>query len=393
MSKKKRRIFTPEQKAEAVKIVRTAGKPVGQVAREMGLTETALRNWVRQDEINRNPNPQGPLTTDERAELARLRKELKRVEMERDFFKKSGGLLRQGHVSIFEVIAAEEADFPVKMMCELLEVARSGYYAWKGRDPSERAKENEALTKEIEVIHGESRKTYGSPRIREELRARGRKVSRKRVARIMRQKGIYGRQKRKFRNTTDSNHKHPVADNVLARNFTVDKPDKVWVADITYVWTLEGWLYLAVIIDLFSRRVVGWSMAEHMRAELVQDALRAALGHRERSEDGLLFHSDRGSQYAANDYREALRAAGIECSMSRKGECWDNAVAESFNSTLKTELVHRTIFLSRATAKTTIAEWIEVFYNRQRRHSTIGYSTPVAFEESFYAGTVAKQAA
>ncbi|MBK8260489.1 MAG: IS3 family transposase [Nannocystis sp.] len=205
--------------------------------------------------------------------------------------------------------------------------------------------------------------------------------------------GIYGRRKRKFRNTTDSNHKHPVADNVLARNFTVDKPDKVWVADITYVWTLEGWLYLAVIIDLFSRRVVGWSMADHMRAELVHDALRAALGHREPSEDGLIFHSDRGSQYAANDYREALRAAGIECSMSRKGECWDNAVAESFNSTLKTEMVHRTIFLSRATAKTTIAEWIEVFYNRQRRHSTIGYSTPVAFEESFYAGTAAKQAA
>lgn len=296
-------------------------------------------------------------------------------------------------MSLFEVIAAEEANFPIKLMCELLEVSRSGYYAWKERELSERAKENEVLAKEIEDIHGESRKTYGSPRIREELRARGRKVSRKRVARIMRQKDIYGRRRRKFKKTTDSNHKHPVADNVLDRNFTVDKPDKVWVADITYVWTVEGWLYLAVIIDLFSRRVVGWSMADHMRTELVQDALRAALGHREPSKDGLLFHSDRGSQYAADDYREALRAAGIECSMSRKGECWDNAVAESFNSTIKTELVHRTIFLTRAIAKTIIAEWIEVFYNRQRRHSTIGYSTPVAFEESFYAGSAVAAAA
>ena len=176
-------------------------------------------------------------------------------------------------MSLFEVIAAEEANFPIKLMCELLEVARSGYYAWKERQPSERAKENEVLAREIEDIHGESRKTYGSPRIREELRARGRKVSRKRVARIMRQKGIYGRRRRKFKKTTDSNHKHPVADNVLDRNFTVDKPDKVWVADITYVRTVEGWLYLAVIIDLFSRRVVGWSMADHMRTELVQDAL------------------------------------------------------------------------------------------------------------------------
>ena len=296
-------------------------------------------------------------------------------------------------MSLFEVIATEKANFPVEMMCELLEVSRSGYYAWKDREPSGRIREDEALAQEIETIHGESRRTYGSPRIHEELRARGRKVGRKRVARIMRQRGIHGRRRRKFRKTTDSNHRHPVAENVLDRNFTVDKPDKVWVADITYISTVEGWLFLAVIIDLFSRRVVGWSMAEHMRVELVHDALRAALGHREPSEDGLLFHSDQGSQYAADDYREALREAGIECSMSRKGECWDNAVAESFNSTIKTELVHRTIFLTRAIAKTTIAEWIEVFYNRQRRHSTIGYSTPVAFEESFYAGVAEERAA
>ncbi|MCY1066671.1 IS3 family transposase [Nannocystis sp. RBIL2] len=393
MSKKKRRAFTPEQKAEAVKIVKNSGKSVTQVAQEMGLTVSALRNWTRQEEINQSPAPRGPLTTDERAELVRLRKELKRVEMERDFFKKSGGLLRQGDVTVFQVIAAEEASFPVSMMCESLEVSRSGYYAWKTREPSARAQENAALAQEVAEIHAASRRTYGSPRVRSELRGRGRKVSRKRVARIMREEGIQGRRRPKFTRTTDSNHRLPVADNVLDRNFTASKPDKAWVADITYVWTLEGWLYLAVIIDLFSRRVVGWSMADHMRTELVLGALRAALGHREPSDEGLVFHSDRGSQYAADDYREALRQAGMTCSMSRKGNCWDNAVAESFNSTLKTELVHRTIFLTRENARTTISEWIEVFYNRQRRHSSIGYSTPIAYEESFYAEQAQTRAA
>ncbi len=288
-------------------------------------------------------------------------------------------------MSTFEVIAAEEASFPVCMMCELLGVSRSGYYAWKKREPSEREQENEALAEEIVKIHRESRKTYGSPRVRRVLREQGRKISRKRVARIMRENGIYGRRRPKMRKTTDSKHTYPVAENLLARNFTADKPDAAWVADITYIWTVEGWLYLAVIIDLFSRRVVGWSMAEHMRTDLVVSALQAALGHRVPSEGGLLFHSDRGSQYAAGGHREALRTAGIECSMSRKGNCWDNAVAESFNSTLKTELVHRTIFLTQEIAKTTIAEWIEVFYNRQRHHSSIGYATPVAFEETYHA--------
>lgn len=286
-------------------------------------------------------------------------------------------------MSAFEVIAAEEADFPVAMMCEVLEVSRSGYYSWKAREPSTRAQETTALAEEIHEIHEASRRTYGSPRIRRELHARGRRVSRKRVARIMRGAGLEGRRRPRFRRATDSGHELAVADNLLARNFTVDKPDKVWVGDITYIWTNEGWLYLAVILDLFSRRVVGFSMEEHMRTELVLGALQAALGQRRPSEDGLVFHSDQGSQYTAEDHQRALRGAGITCSMSRKGECWDNAVAESFNSTLKTELVHRTIFLTREIARTAITEWIEVFYNRQRRHSTIGYSTPIAFEERY----------
>ena len=282
------------------------------------------------------------------------------------------------------MIAAEEADFSVSMMCELFDVSRSGYYAWKQREPSKRQRENEALKEEIKEIHRESRETYGSPRVHAELRARGFEVGRNRVARLMHEEGVCGRRRPKFARTTNSAHDYPIAPNVLEREFTSDEPDKAWVADITYIWTNQGWIYLAVVIDLFSRLVVGWSMADHMRAELVLNALRAALGHRAPSEEGLVFHSDRGSQYASDAYRAALREHGIVCSMSRKGNCWDNAVAESFFSSLKTELVHRTVFLTHESARMAIAEWIEVFYNRQRRHSSIGYSTPAGFEERFY---------
>ena len=272
----------------------------------------------------------------------------------------------------------------MSMMCRVLEVSRAGYYAWRGRGPSERDEQNVELVAEIVEIHDESRGTYGSPRVHAELRERGFEVSRKRVEKQMREQGIVGRRRPRFRRTTDSNHDDPIAPNVVARNFEVDEPDRVWVADITYVWTLQGWMYLAVILDLFSRRVVGWSMAEHMRTDLVLDALRAALGKRAPSEAGLVFHSDRGSQYAARDYRAALEAAGITCSMSRRGNCWDNAVAESFFATLKVEFVHDVLFTSREDAKTTIAEWIEIFYNGKRRHSSLDYLPPLEFERRYY---------
>jgi transposase InsO family protein len=196
----------------------------------------------------------------------------------------------------------------------------------------------------------------------------------------MSQQGICVRPRRRFKTTTDSNHSFPIAENLLNRDFTTTEPDKAWVADITYIPTAQGWLYLAVIIDLFSRRVVGWSMAEHMRVELVTSALQAALGHRVAAASGLIFHSDRGSQYASHDYRRALQAANISCSMSRKGNCWDNAVAESFFGTLKTEFIHTQNFANREDTKTAIVEWIEVFYNRQRIHSTLDYRSPIQFE-------------
>ena len=240
------------------------------------------------------------------------------------------------------------------------------------------------MSKKIKQIYQDSRKTYGSPRIQAALAAQGFSIGRQRVRGLMAQLGIQARRKRKFKATTDSKHSLPIAQNLLARNFTTNEPDQAWVADMTYIWTAEGWLYLAVIIDLFSRKVVGWSMADHMRTELVLTALDAALGQRTPSESGLLFHSDRGSQYASFDYQNALLQANINCSMSRRGNCWDNAVAESFFGTIKTEFIHLTTFPTRATAHTAIAEWIEVFYNRQRLHSSLNFLSPVQFEEHYY---------
>jgi putative transposase len=249
-------------------------------------------------------------------------------------------------------------------MCKVLKVTRSGYYAWCKRKTSPRTQENEILSDQIQQIHQASRQSYGSPRIHAALVAKGFQVGRNRVVRLMAKLGIGARSKRKFKATTDSEHDSPIAKNVLGRDFTTTEPDRAWVADMTYVWTTEGWLYLAVIIDLFSRRVVGWSMADHMRTELVLTALEAALGQRVPSPTGLVFHSDRGSQYASADYQAALLKADITGSMSRRANCWDNAVAESFFGTLKIELIYPRIFSTKAIARTVIAEWIEVFYNR-----------------------------
>jgi len=282
----------------------------------------------------------------------------------------------------FAFISAEKARAPVSILCRVLGVTRSGFYAWRSRGPSAREIDDEKLALEIVAIHKASRETYGSPRIHAELRAKGLDVSRKRVARIMSELGLVGRRKRPFRATTDSKHNLPVADNVLDRKFEVDAPDVAWVTDITYVWTAEGWLYLAAILDLFSRRVVGIAMSERIDRELVLEALRVAIGRRVPNA-GLLHHSDRGSQYASIDYQQALDRHGVVCSMSRKGNCWDNAVAESFFATLKTECVYTRRFATRADAREAIFEFVEVFYNRSRRHSTIGYMTPTEFEMKF----------
>lgn len=279
----------------------------------------------------------------------------------------------------FRFIEVEKANFPVSLMCRVLRVSRAGYYAWRVRKPSARARSDEKLTIEVKAAHRASRGTYGSPRVHRELSAQGLTVGRHRVARLMRICALAGKRRRRFRITTQSNHVHPIAENALERRFEVEQPNQAWVTDITYVWTLEGWLYLATIIDLYSRRVVGWSMSKRIDQALTLRALSMALKARTpRSE--LMHHSDRGSQYAAHAYRKMLDAHGITCSMSRKGNCWDNAVAESFFATLKVELVYESIFRTRAQAKAAIFEYIEVFYNRVRRHSSIGYVSPLEFE-------------
>jgi transposase InsO family protein len=279
----------------------------------------------------------------------------------------------------FELIDAQKAYFPVDFMCQQLGVSRSGYYAWKERPESERQKADRALAQEVEAVHQQSRGTYGSPRVQAELRARGRKVSRKRVARLMGQQGLRARKKRPFVRTTDSRHNQPVAPNVLERHFSPGQPNCTWVTDITYVWTRQGWLYLAVVLDLYSRLVVGWAMSQRIDRHLLLNALDMALKGRQPPR-GLLHHSDRGSQYASEDYQKLLAARGIQCSMSRKGNCWDNAVAESFFSSLKMQLVHDADFATHEQARAALFEYIEVFYNRQRRHSSLGYLSPVDFE-------------
>ena len=275
---------------------------------------------------------------------------------------------------------AESANYSVTSMCRVLGVSRSGYYAWKSRPPSARAKANAELATQIAAIHEASRGTYGSPRIHAELRCRGFEVGRNRVARLMAEHGVVARFPRRFRCTTDSNHELPIAENIVDRKFEAKAPNRLWVTDITYVQTAQGWLYLAVILDLFSRRVVGWSMADHMRTELVKNALAMALGNR--AVDGeLVHHSDRGSQYASSEYQRALAKHGIVCSMSRRGNCLDNAVAESFFGTLKVEMFYgRPIPKTRDVARAAVHEYIEVFYNRERRHSALGYVSPAEFE-------------
>lgn len=279
----------------------------------------------------------------------------------------------------FRFIQMEKATYPTRLLCRTLAVSSSGFYAWCRRGLSARAREDAALKVEIRAAHAASGKRYGSPRIHADLTADDQQISRKRVARLMREEGIEGQRKRRFRVTTDSRHSHPVAANVLQRNFTASAPNKVWVTDITYIWTREGWMYLAAILDLYSRRIVGWSMDSCIDRTLALDALSMALKTR-RPESGLLHHSDRGVQYASADYQNQLRERGIVCSMSRKGDCWDNAVAESFFSTLKAELVHRTDYVSHDHARASVFEYIEVFYNRRRRHSALGYVSPVDHE-------------
>jgi transposase InsO family protein len=278
--------------------------------------------------------------------------------------------------------ASREA-FSVRRMCSLLEVSASGYYAWRERAPSERARANEGLVKEIKAIHAESHEAYGSPRVHAELLSRGFRIGKNRVARLMQVKNIQSRRKRKRQSTTDSRHNYPIAPNLLQQNFQAAIPNEKWLSDITYIPTAEGWLYLAAILDLFSRKIVGWAMEDHMESELVELAFQMAVKNRQKV-SGLLHHSDRGSQYAGGVYQTLIQAHRVTPSMSRTGNCYDNAPMESFFSTLKCELVDGANYQTRAEARTDIFAYIEGFYNRNRLHSSLGYLSPEEFERRFH---------
>jgi putative transposase len=279
-------------------------------------------------------------------------------------------------------IREHQNEYPVQMMCVVLDVSDSGYYDWRDRPPSDRQQRHQQIAQAAARAHYQYDRIYGYRKVHEELAADGVGCSQDMVRQVMRENGLKSKVKRKFVITTDSDHAEPVADNILDRDFSAERPNEKWVADITYIATGEGWLYLAAVMDLFSRRIVGWATSENIDAALATSALQAAI--EQRSPDaGLLHHSDRGVQYASKDYQAILRTCGMTCSMSRKGNCWDNAVMENFFSSLKSEWLEDRTFATRQTAKESLFKYIEVFYNRQRRHASLGYVSPAAYEEQY----------
>ncbi|WP_213044179.1 IS3 family transposase [Nitrospira defluvii] len=379
MSTKTRRQYTEEFKTEAVRLVRDSARPVAQVARDLGIADHLLYRWRAEQQQTESRGHTRQAMRAEQEELVRLRRENATLKQERDFLKRAAAFLREGVAMRYRVIQEHDRRYPIRLMCRALAVSAAGYYAWRIRPESARSVSDRTTLSVIRVIHRESRETYGSPRIWKALVTQGHRIGEHRVARLMRQDGIRAKTVTKWRATTQSQHRFPVAANTLERAFTVEAPNRVWAGDITYVWTLEGWLYLAVLLDLYSRRVVGWAMSQRITVELTEQALTMALAKRAPTA-GLLHHSDRGSQYAATSYQRVLDEYGLIPSMSRKGNCWDNACVESFFGTLKRELVYQRQYATRSEATQDIFEYIEVFYNRQRRHSTLGYHSPAEYE-------------
>ncbi|HTE55606.1 MAG TPA: IS3 family transposase [Kofleriaceae bacterium] len=373
----KRRRFTDEFKAGAVRLVLDEGRSVAQAARELGLTPSSLSNWVRQARADRSKGKSG-LTTEERAELASLRKELRVVKMERDILGKSRGLLHEGERMRFAFISVERAFYPISVLCRMLKVSTSGFYASLRRGPSARASKDERLKVRIRESFDLSRRTYGSPRIHADLSDE--KVGRNRIIKLMQAEAIVARVRRRYRSTTMSEHDQPVAANLLNRQFDASAPNQRWVGDTTEMLTVSGKFYLAAIVDLYARFVVGWAVSAVNDRHLTIAALDAAL--RRRCPDaGMLHHSDQGSTYASDDYQVVLRDHGITCSMSRRGNCHDNAAMESWFSTVKVELGET--FESIRRAKDQLFDYIEVFYNQRRRHSSIAYRSPAEHEKHY----------
>lgn len=378
------RSYDKEFKLNAVKLYESSGRSYKKVAEEMGIPEATLVGWVhahKQSGTEAFPG-KGHVKPSEQ-EITELHRELAIVREERDILKKALGIYLLINPQMkYEFMKQHQAAFSIERMSCVFNVSRSGYYRYIDVGPSKRAQENEHLVEKIKVVHVASRQTYGSPRIHAQLREQGETCSRKRVAKLMRKAGVQAKMKQRFKVTTRVNPAARAAPNLLQQDFTAQQPNQRWVADFTYVATQEGWLYVAVVLDLFSRCIVGLAMSKRMTANLVMSALQQALLHRQ-PDKGLIHHSDRGCQYTSEVFQGFLQQHGIIVSMSGTGNCYDNAAMESFFHTLKTEHIYFEQYLTREQAKRSIFEYAEVFYNRQRKHSTLGYLSPLMFEKQW----------
>ncbi|WP_220386377.1 IS3 family transposase [Frankia sp. ArI3] len=381
MSQSRRR-YTPEYKDEAVKLVIDSGRPVSAIAKDLGINEGTLGSWVATWRRT-HQGEEEPLSMSDRARLKELEKENRELRMEREFLFKSDRLLRAtpSVTDKYELIAAEKDNYPIRKMCQWLVVSTSGFYDWYRRPASPRTRRHTTLDTQVRALFAASRQTYGARRIAAALTASGQPTSVRLARRIMRRAGLKACQPRAYRRTTIPSQAPAPADHVR-RDFTATRPGAKLVGDITYIRTGEGWLYLATVIDCYSRKVLGWSMADHMRTELIIDAFTMAASRATLTPD-VIFHSDRGAQYTSDAYHRTLSKHGARPSVGATGVCWDNAAAESFFGTLKNELVYREIYPTRRAARSAIAEYIEVFYNRQRLHSTLGYHTPEHVEHLY----------
>jgi transposase InsO family protein/transposase-like protein len=379
--------YTAEFKEQAVKHAQAVG--IVLAAKELGLVEQTLRNWVKAAAAGKLTAVAAKPVRPEQMELSRLRAQNARLKMHVD--KKSDGVLCEGCAVKYAWIDAQRRQYPLPDMCEVLAVSISGYRAWRrgGKPDRTRLTDPQAVAL-MKSICAEVKAAYGSRRMHRELQGRGHRIGLHRVERLMRERGIRARHKRRFKATTEAKHSMPVAPNLVARNFTPEAPNRVWTGDITYIQTGEGWLYLAIVLDLFKREIVGWSIKPRMTADIVNDALTMAWLRRKPGA-GVIFHSDRASQYASHALTAKLAEHGMTASMSRKGNCWDNAPSESFFNSLKNERVHGTTYATRADAHADLFEYIEVFYNRSHRHSTLGYRSPVRFLEDWISKHVAQQ--
>ena len=376
-----RRLFSREFKLEAVRLVRERGVSVVQASRDLDVGENVLRRWVK--ELSADPTQafpgQGQMKP-EQLEIDRLRREVTKLKAERDILKKSRGLLREGGDMTFGFIAKHRGTWPVRWLCATLGVSRSGFHGWLTRPRSVRAQADDMLTAKVRASFVASSRTYGARRVWHDVLADGGTCGLHRIERLMRAHALRARPRRRgLPVDTGVRATDAMAPNVLDRQFKADAPNQKWVADFTYIWTAEGWLYVAAVLDLFSRRIVGWSMSATMTAQLVTDALLMAIWRRGKP-DALLHHSDRGSQYSSEAFQKLMADNGVTCSMSRSGNVWDNAVMESFFSSLKTERVARKVYRTRDHARADVFDYVERFYNPTRRHATIGYISPMEFE-------------